>query len=70
MSARARFLEPLLWTVKMESFGALEGRGRPCELVVDLELEGAAASSDERVEEKARLLVVDAGLEGFGRVAP
>lgn len=54
MSARARFLLPLLWAVNMESLGVLEGRGRPEEVVEDL----GAERREERVEVKARLVEV------------
>lgn len=65
-SARARFWEPLLCDVKMESLGTLEGRDRP---LVVLEIEGAARRED-RVEVKARLVGVVVGLAALGRGAP
>ena len=54
MSARARFLVPRLWDVKMEGLGVLEGRGRPW-----LVLLGGFARREERVDVKT-------GLEGGG----
>jgi len=55
MSARARFLEPLLWAVKIESLVDLKGRLRPA--VVDA-VEGEARS-EERVDVKAALLALE-----------
>lgn len=56
MSARARFLVPLLWAVKMESLVDFDGRGRPVLGV----LEGAERR-EERVDVKARLLALAGG---------
>lgn len=47
MSAKARFLEPLLWVVKMSLEVVLEVRGRPVVLV-----EEGLARRDVRVDEK------------------
>lgn len=67
MSARARFLEPLLCAVNIESLGVLEGRGRPEDVVEVL----GAERREERVEVKARLVdVVEAGLEDLDRGRP
>lgn len=57
MSARARFLVPLLWAVKMESLVDFDGRGRPVLGV----LEGAERR-EERVDVKARLLALAGGV--------
>ncbi len=66
-SARARFLLPLLWAVKMSDF-CLEGRGRPVVVVVEVEDE---ARSEERVDVKAALeewlMVEDLVVRGRGR---
>ena len=69
MSAKARFLDPLLWAVNIESLGALVGRGRPEEVVEVL----GAERREERVEVKARLVndvALDAGNEDFDRGRP
>ena len=65
-SARARFLLPLLWVVKMSGL-VFEGRGRPFVLVVVL-----VARREERVEVKAELVdgVTLVGLEVRGRGRP
>ena len=64
MSARARFLEPLLWVLKMSGL-FLEGRARPVVL-----LEGCARR-EERVLLKAREdEVVAFGSAVLGRGAP
>ena len=64
MSARARFLEPLLWVLKMSGL-FFDGRTRPVVL-----LEGCARS-EERVLLKAREeVVVDFGSAVLGRGAP
>ena len=67
MSARARFLVPLLWAVKMESLVNFEGRGRP---VVGL-WEGTERR-EERVDVKARLLALADGgfLDDLARGRP
>ena len=75
MSAKARFLvpllcavkmEPLLCAVKMESLPLFEGRERP---VVGVE-EAGVDRREESVEVKAMLLVGWAGLEDLGRGSP
>ena len=66
MSAKARFLVPLLCAVKMESLPLFEGRGRT---VVGVE-EVGVARREESVEVKAILLVGGAGLEDLGRGSP
>lgn len=65
MSAKARFLEPLLWVLKRSGFD-FEGRARPVVLLV-----GGWERRVERVLVKAREEgVVDCGPEGLGRGAP
>ena len=66
MSAKARFLVPLLCAVKIESLPLFEGRGRA---VVGVE-EGGVDRREESVEVKAMLLVGGAGLEDLGRGSP
>lgn len=59
MSARARFLLPALWAVKMEGF-VLEGRARP----VAVGFVVVVARREERVEVKA-VLEEELMLEGL-----
>ena len=54
MSAKARFLEPLLWVVKIDGLLDFEGRGRP-PVVLVLGLVDVARR-EERVEVKAALV--------------
>lgn len=67
-SARARFLLPLLWAVKMEGL-VFEGRARP--VVVGVAV-GVEARREERVDVKAALveLLVEVGLVVRGRGRP
>ena len=67
MSARARFLVPLLWAVKMESLVNFEGRGRPV-----VGLLGGMERREERVDVKARLLALAGGgfLDDLARGRP
>ena len=64
-SARARFLLPLLWAVKMEGL-VFEGRARPVVVV------GVEARREERVDVKAALveLLIEVGLVVRGRGRP
>lgn len=68
MSARARFVAPLLWAVKMSGLD-LEGRARPGVVVVVVE---GRARREERAEVKAALEegVGLVGLEVRGRGRP
>ena len=66
MSAKARFLVPLLWAVKMESLPLFKGRERPVVGVEEVDVD----RSEESVEVKAMLLVGRAGVEDLGRGSP
>lgn len=66
MSAKARFLVPLLCAVKMESLLLFEEWGRAVVGVDEVEV----ARREESVEVKAMLLVGGAGLEDLGRGSP
>lgn len=70
MSARARFLLPLLWAVKMSGLD-FEGRGRPVVMGV-LVLLVVLARREDRVDVKAALMegVVSECLEVRGRGRP
>lgn len=68
MSARARFLVPLLWAVKIESLSlfCFEGRGLPA-----VEVEAEEARSEERELVKAMFEdVVDGALDSCGALVP
>ncbi len=68
-SARARFLLPLLWAVKMSDF-CFEGRGRPVVVGVEVEVVDEARR-EERVDVNAALeewlMVEDLVVRGRGR---
>ena len=66
MSAKARFLVPLLCAVKIESLLLFEGRGRAIVGMEEVEVD----RSEESVDVKAMLLVGGAGLEDLGRGSP
>ena len=64
MSARARFLEPLLWVLKMSGL-LFEGRARP-----DVLLEGCARSEESVLLKAREEGVVALGSAVLGRGAP